>query len=251
MEVECSYGSPSYICVQPSGTWHWIYTCPDPPRDTGPSDTAPDCSAIADSLAAQMQLARGRCTAVVRLDYQTLAVLSHAFVCGQAADTDEASARKSATAAAVFPYSSGAGTGKLLSGPKDRDQWVFYTHPSDFGGVASVSDDTGLATFAASIVWAGEGEILYPKDFDTADLGRGCATPASIPVRGIDLTGGQAQPRFEEAVDLVLSTALPAATRRYGESENAVVLIYPRTVGDFVPATTEYIVLLNSYLLIR
>jgi hypothetical protein len=194
-----------------------------------------------------MQPKSGGCTAVVRLDYTTLALKSHAFVCGQAARPDEASARKSATAAATFPYTSGAGTGKLMSAPTDHDQWVFYTAPADFGGVAAVSDDTGLATFAATIVWSGTGEILLPKAFDSADLGEGCEAPSSVPVRGINLASGEAQPRFEEAARIVLSTALHAAFRSWAEIFNIVVIAYPRTVGGFEASTAEYIVLVNGH----
>lgn len=251
-DVDCYYGTPTYVCVQNSGGATWLFTCPDQPRDAGP-DTGHDCDAIAHYLSAQMDLWRGRCTAVVRLDYQSLAIRSHAFVCGQGATTNEDSARKAASAAAVFPNASGAGAGKLMSAPTDHDQWVFYTAPSDFGGVATISDHTGLATFAASIVWSGTGEILYPKVFDDADMGEGCEVPFSpsdLRFRAIDLAGGEAQPRFEDAVRIVLSTALPAATGRLGAEDAVLVLLYPRTVGSFDPTTAEYIVLVNSILLI-
>jgi hypothetical protein len=194
-----------------------------------------------------MELGRGRCTTVVRLDYQTLRIISHAFVCGEGAATDETSARQSATAAG-YPYTSDADTVK--SAPTDHDQWVFYKAPNDHGGVAAVSDYTGLATFAATIVWSGKGKILFPTSFDDTDMGQGCAVPSSIPVRGINLGGSDGDPRLEEAARIVLSTALPEATRHYGESINAVALLYPRSVGMFDPTTAEYIVLVNSLLLI-
>lgn len=256
-DVDCAYGSPSYVCLQDGGGSSWSYTCPERPRDaasmeTGAGDTratsdvGPDCAAIAQRLAAGMQAQVGGCTAVVRLDYTNLTILSYAFVCGKYAVTDEAAARKSATAAAVFPYTSGAGTGKLMTEANPTDQWVFYTSPSDFGGVAAVSDRTGLATFAATIVWSGTGEILVPKSFNTDELGRGCTPPSPSPVRGINLAGGEAQPRFDEAAAVVRSTALPAAFSMWGGSFDAVVLVYPRTVGGFVASTAEYIVLLDG-----
>jgi hypothetical protein len=46
--------------------------------------------------------------------------------------------------------------------------------------VVAVSDLTGLTAFAATIVWSGTGEILFPKSFSTADLGRGCETPTFL-----------------------------------------------------------------------
>jgi hypothetical protein len=250
-DVDCAYGTPSYVCVPSDGGWSWGYTCPDRPDDAGWSrsdtgDTVSNCAAIAQRLLREMQTGVGACTAVVRLDYTTLDILSYAFVCGKYSATDEASARSSATATAAFPYSGGAGTGNLLSGPPPTDQWVFYTPPIDFGGVAAVSDLTGLTTFAATIIWSGRGEILFPKSFSTADLGRGCEVPPPSSVRGISLASDETQSRFQEAASIVRSTALPAAFTGWGGTFDAVALVYPRTVGGFEATSAEYIVLLDG-----
>lgn len=208
-----------------------------------------DCAAIADRLASEMQSQQsqpGGCTAVVRLDYATLDILSYAFVCGRYAATDETAARNSANAAAVFPYASGAGSGKLLTGPSPTDQWVFYSTPSDFGGVAAVSDTTGLTTFAGTIVWAGTGKILIPASFSSGDLGKGCDSSSPSSVRGVNLVSSEADPRMEEAAAIVQSTALRAAFTRLGGVFGIVILAYPRTVGAFDASTAEYIVLFDG-----
>jgi hypothetical protein len=188
----------------------------------------------------------GTCTAVVRLDYTSLKILGHAFVCGQYTPTDEAAARKTASADAVFPYSSGAGAGNLLSGPAPKDEWVFSTSPSDFGGGAAVSARSGLTVFAGSIVWAGTGSIMLPSAWSTSDLGSRCTPPDSLPVRGFDLIGGQAPAQTNQAAAVVLATALPSAFTSWGSLFDVVVLLYPRSVGDFDPRTAEYVVLLNA-----
>ncbi|MBN2575702.1 MAG: hypothetical protein JXP73_14140 [Deltaproteobacteria bacterium] len=212
---------------------------------SGTGGTPVDCDAIAAKIAGQTGLV-GTCTAVVRLDYATLAIISHAFVCGEYTPTDEAAARKTASADAVFPYAAPAGEGRLLSGPSPPDEWVFYQAPGDFGGAAAVSARSGLTVFAGSIVWMGTGKITVPATWDTSDLGPGCGQPAGWSARGFDLSGGEAADRMREAADVVLATALPSAFSRWGGLLDVVVLLYPRSVGVFDPATAEYVVLLNA-----
>jgi hypothetical protein len=204
-----------------------------------------DCAGIAAEIASQTGLV-GTCTAVVRLDYRSLEILAHAFVCGKYATPDEAMARATASADAVFPYASPAGEGKLLSGPSPPDEWVFYQEPTDFGGAAAVSARSGLTVFAGSIVWMGTGKIMVPAAWDTSDLGPGCGQPMGWSARGFDLSGGQATDHMMEAADVVLATALPSAFARWGSLLDVVVLLYPRSVGAFDPSTAEYIVLLNA-----
>jgi hypothetical protein len=204
-----------------------------------------DCAAIAARIASQTAMA-GTCTAVVRLDYSTLTILSHAFVCGKYASPDEATARKTASTDATFQYAGPAGDGSLLSGPDPADEWVFFQSPSDFGGVAAVSARSGLTVFAGSIVWMGTGDIIVPSTWDTSDLGSGCAPLPRPSIRGFNLGSSEAGASFDEAADVVLQTALPAAFWQWGYVFDVVVLLYPRSVGAFVPEKAEYIVLVNA-----
>jgi len=241
-DFDCPHGTPTYVCIATDGGWAWSFVCPDPPRDAG---AASDCAAIAASIARQTQLL-GTCTAVVRLDYASLKILGHAFVCGRYAATDEATARRTASADVAFPYSSPVGEGNLLSGPSSRDQWVFLVPPSDFGGVAAVSVHSGLTVFAGSIVWMGTGSILLPATWETSDLGPGCGLPGGWSSRGFNLASGEAPDRMGDAANVVLGTALPAGFQRWGSVLDVVVLLYPRTLGAFDPTAAEYIVLVNA-----
>jgi hypothetical protein len=102
------------------------------------------------------------------------------------------------------------------------------------------------SVFAGSIVWMGTGAITVPSTWDTTDLGSGCAPPSGLPIRGFDLSNGQAAARLDEAAAVVLQTALPAAFNQWGYLFNAAVILYPRTLGAFAADRAEYVVLLNA-----
>lgn len=280
-EFDCPFGTPEVFCATQGTSAFWDFTCPESPHDASPSpweagstggsaatggigpgsggsagtttgaggdvafdgggspDAPSDCAAIAASIASETQLS-GTCTAVVRLDYATLRNIAHTFVCGTYRSIDEATARKTASPDGFFVNSTN------LSGSSPEDEWVFLVSPSDFGGAAAVSARSGIAVFVGSIVSAGRGDITIPSRWYTSDLGSGCASPASVPVRSFDLSGGQATARMREAADTVLGTALPSAFGQWGHVFDVVVLLYPRAVGMFDPSHAEYIVLVNA-----
>jgi len=226
-----------------------------PLEDPGQPST---CEALTTGLTAELAMelgpnARtGTCTAVVRLDYTSLAVLGHTFVCGPYGGVTEAMARARADADATFPEAQGAGHGQLLlDGGTAGAEWIFYQSPSDFGGASAVSARSGLTVFAGSIVWAGTGNLMVPDRWNTTALGRGCA-PVTVPIRGFDLRSGAplATDQSNAAARVVLESALPPAMTKFGGVFDAIVLLYPRTVGSFDPKRAEYIVLLNGGALI-
>jgi hypothetical protein len=182
---------------------------------------------------------------VVRLDYTTKAILGYRILCGSYAQTTEDEAR--ATAQADTGYGA---VGTFLSGPAPEDEFVFYESPGDFGGVGAVSARSGISVFGGSIVWDGQGDITYPAAWQpAAELGAGCMPPASPPPsRGFDLSTGGILPQAEvDAATLaVWDTALPEGLWELGYVFDAVVLLYPRSVGEFNPTTAEWIVLVNS-----
>jgi hypothetical protein len=160
----------------------------------------------------------------------------------------EAAARATADAAATFPNAQAAGQGELLlAGNTMGSEWIFYQSPSDFGGASAVSTRSGLTVFAGSIVWSGTGTLLVPSQWNTSDLGSGCPS-VMFPVRGFDLRSGTEfkNGEYRAAVDVVFGTAIPSAMAKLGGVFEAVVLLYPRTVGAFDPTHAEYIVLLNG-----
>jgi hypothetical protein len=238
-DFDCGYGTPILSCVPRDGGWAWTATCPERPEDAGDR-----CSTIAAAIARQIKVT-GTCTAVVRVDYASLAILSHALFCGRYQATDEASARATANTIKLLS-STGAGEGSLISGSSPSDEWVFAKPPSDIGGAAAVSARSGLLLFAGTTIYMGTGEILYPLDWDDSDLGSGCGSQLSVPIRTLSLAGIGSGARMTEAAKLVLDTALPSAFQQWGYVFDVLVLYYPRTVDPTDPKTAELIVLVNA-----
>jgi hypothetical protein len=206
---------------------------------------AVDCSPFAAKLQPEFQMV-GACTAVVRLDYTTKAILGYAVRCGKYSLTDEATARKAAVASTGFGASS-----KQIAGANPEDEYVFFQPPGDIGDVAAVHRRTGLAVFGGSIIGLGKGDISFPKEWRPAsDLGKSCDNTKIMvpPARGFDLQDGATLPdkETEAALQVVWKTALPQAMAQANYIFDAMVLLYPRSVFAFDPATAEWIVLLNG-----
>ncbi len=214
-----------------------------------PVGAAGDCSAEIAALSAEMYTPPVRsCTAVVRLDHDTLKILGHQLVCGKYAGVDETAARATAQA------DTGYGTaGQMLNGANPEDLYVFYQAPGDFGGASAVSARTGLSVFGGSIIWLGSGDLTYPKTWRAAsELGSNCplvgTSSGPVKVTGYDLVNGQSlsQADADAAAKVVHQTAIPAAMWQGGYVFDIVVLRYPRAVGTFDPTTAEWIVAVNG-----
>jgi hypothetical protein len=69
-----------------------------------------------------------------------------------------------------------------------------------------------------------------------------------IPARGWDLRDGSplAATDVNEALLVIGDTAVPMAFASRGYVFHAAVLLYPRGVGGFDPATAEWIVMVNG-----
>lgn len=225
---------------------------PDGPRwdmspvDSGVVDSSPSCVAAIAALQAELYAKMGQtCSVVVRLDYQTRAILGYQVFCGNYAATDEKAAR--ATAQADTGYGA---SGKMINPAPAEDAYVFYVSPGDFGGAAVVSKRSGLSVFGGSIVWAGRGDITYPKSWRPAqDLASGCPiVGAPGPLAGYDLVTGNKATTAEIAAAHaeVARTAVPAAFWGGGYLFDVVVLKYARGVGAFDPTTAEWIVIVNG-----
>ncbi|MFT3771383.1 MAG: hypothetical protein QM820_38710 [Minicystis sp.] len=185
------------------------------------------------------------CTAVVRLDYVSRKILGFEVMCAHYAAIDETAAR------AVAQADTGQGqSGQSIAGALPEDEWVFWQSAGDFGGAAAVSRRNGTSVFGGTVVWGGKGDITYPKSWQPPSaIGEGCGAPdPNFKARGFDLGGGQklADADVQAALAVVQSTAVPAALWQGGYLFDAMVLLYPRTVGAMDPAAAEWIVLLNS-----
>jgi hypothetical protein len=203
-----------------------------------------DCGTAAKQIASS--LTDQACTTIVRLAYTSLAPKGWQVVCGKYAFVDEATARATAESATGFGQS-----GALLGGPAPEDEWVLWEAPGDFGGVGVVSARSGLAVFGGGIVWDGAGQISHPGDWrDAASLGFGCASSGLgyLPARGFDLQSGGSldASAVSSALSVVFASALPVGLALAHSAFDAVVLLYPPTVGALDPEVAEYVALVNS-----
>lgn len=220
----------------------------DPTEDElGCSGFAPcvaSCEAQVQAIAAETGIV-GSCTAAIRLAYPTREILAWQLVCGKYKATSETEARARAE------EDTGYGNGKLLSAAEPVDEFVFYTSPGDFGGASAVSARTGLTVFGGSIIWSGTGAINFPTAWrDPESLGKECAPyEGKLQITAYNLVeGGGEVPPGELALveDVVRRTAIFDGLATSGYVFDVVVLLYPRTVGVFDPATAEWIVLVNG-----
>lgn len=202
------------------------------------------CDGAAERLAAELYRRRAQaCSAVIRVDHQTLALNSYNILCDNYALVTEQAARDAAQ------RDTGFGRGTALNDPDPEDAWIFYTSPGDFGGVGVVSPATGLTLFGASIVWDGRGDIIYPRGWRAAqDLGQNCNEGQAPTATGYDLVTGEDldERTVDRVLGVVLDTAFDEAFWLGGYLFNAVVIRYPRSVGAFDPTSAEFIVLLNG-----
>ncbi len=215
---------------------------PGPDSTPGP-DGDPGCEAQIGPIGAEMYMTIGSCTVVVRLDYQTFALLGWQLICAPYGASDEANARATAQADTGF----GAAGARLSPSPPE-DEWVFWEAPTDLGGAAAVSARTGRTVFGGSIIWNGTGDLTYPTTWRPPPA-TGCADLGPIQSTGYDLDSGAAglpAADLDAALAVVRSSPFPAALWTGGYVFDAVVLRYPRSVGDFIPDTAEWIVLLNG-----
>jgi hypothetical protein len=187
------------------------------------------------------------CTTVVRLDYQSLDILGFQLSCGKYTQVDEQTARQSAEADTGYGLA-----GQALAGTNPQDEYVFWEAPGDFGGASAVNARNGLSVFGGSIVWGGSGEITYPGDWRPAsELGPDCIPVTNAlppPARGFDLADGTEldAAEIDDALSQAWVTALPDGLMQGGYVFDAVVVLYPRSVGAMDPSTAEWIVMVNS-----
>ncbi|MCB9734479.1 MAG: hypothetical protein H6745_17990 [Deltaproteobacteria bacterium] len=248
------YASTSCTCSDGQWACHatdacFIPACPDATDDATDADADADASAACetarDALAGTLYAKQQAFSVIVRLDHDTRAVLGYAIVAGAYAHVDESMARAAAQSATGFGSS-----GQNLAGADPADDWVFYESPGDFGGVGVVSAHSGLAVFGGGIVWSGAGDITHPASWSPAsELASGCPASGGLgTTRGFDLVTGGALPAADvkAATDVVLTTAVPSAVWQGGYAFDAVVLRYPRTVGELDPTTAEWVVIVNG-----
>lgn len=223
-------------------------TSRDAGMDASTVDAGDICGESQRALAAQLISPReGRltCSVVVRLGQETLRPIGFQPFCGRYTTTSDAQAAALAEGA-MIPYA----TLRRVSPAMPEDAFVFYASPSDFGGVVAVSARLGRMVFAASVVWAGRGDIRFPAEWrDPSELGDGCGRGGGIPrAHGYNLGAGTdlEAATVDRVIGAVARTALPAALAQGGSVFDAVVLPYERSSGGLVDEVAEWIVVVNG-----
>ncbi len=209
------------------------------------ADGGADCSDEISALATLLHIAPRACSVTVRLDYETFAVLGYQVFCGNYMGVTDDEARATAEADTMY----GADSTQLSDGSSSHG-FIYYESPSDFGGASAVNSDNGLTVFGGSIVWDGSGDITYPSSWRPAsDLGSGCVPAGGFgSTSGWDLQSGDALDVSDvnAALAVVGATGVPDAIWYGGYVFSSYVLLYPRSVGAFNPATAEWIVVVNG-----
>jgi len=199
-----------------------------------------ECAAAADSIT--RLVTAPACTAVVRLDYQSLAPKGWNVRCGPATTPTERAAK-----ASLAPHVSFPPFDSYEPQPSaDPFPFAFGSFWGDWFGFGLVSRQTGFVAFAGTTVHMGPGDISFPKEWrDAAELAGSCTAQPLPPVETLG-TGAETKDAGAAALAVVFSTALPRALSTSGRLRDVVVLAYARTVGMFDPTTAEWIVIVES-----
>jgi len=219
---------------------------PDVVPDEVEEEVTPGCEDLVAAIASETGIV-GSCTAIVRLNYTSMAILGWQLLCGSySMPVTEAEARAQAQADTGYGAS-----GTMVNPASPEDEYVFFQAPGDFGGAAAVSARTGLSVFGGSIIWMGTGDITYPDDWRPAsDLGQDCprypTLPPAVGYRIAESSEALSAGEVSAALDVVWDTALPEGMWTSNYIFDAVVLLYARSVGAFDPSTAEWIVLVNG-----
>jgi len=221
-----------------------VYPGPADPLITEPVDR---CSALVDDLREELEESQA-CTAVMMVDYITHEYEGFEINCGDRIEVRDEDARWSA-------YAVTGGWG----GPDDLDLvnsadvdglYIYVDYPCDVGGMAVVSTSTGLVVFGGSIGWMGTGHVRVPESWrDPDESGQDCSSGGGIPAYRVtepfEVEELLSERDGMHALDIADRTALMTAMRDHGEITNAVVLRYPRSVGEFSPPEADWIVMVN------
>jgi hypothetical protein len=211
------------------------------------------CGVLADAIASGFP--NGRSLAILSFDHQSKRPLGYAQASSftKCAFYAETRARVCAKAdpSLKLPFDPITKGTWLRSESGDRGPWVFYQSSPEAGGIIVVDDDFGTV-FSASIPRKGEGEILAPSAWSTKDLGIGCSPAKNVPApaQAYDLRSGTRMTAEESRTIAALAqrTVLPGIWERSGGgSEVLLVLLVPRTAGDFDARTAEVLVFLRGW----
>ncbi|MGC4094988.1 MAG: hypothetical protein QM756_45140 [Polyangiaceae bacterium] len=117
-----------------------------------------------------------------------------------------------------------------------NSRYVFHSQAGDVGGVVVVSEWLEKTLFAGSILSGRRGEIVRPSEWLTSELGSGCAPVPRITMKRV-FDPSQIGAVDEWVAESALNTVLPSLWKTFGgEADEALVLLYARTIDVFDPA---------------
>lgn len=220
-----------------------------PPSDALRPDASVTCQSAITALQAEIYATSGQtCSVVVRLDYDTRAVLGYQVFCGAYGPVDEQTARATAQ-----KYTGQAGDGLMFNPADAQDAYVFKRSGGDLEAAAVVSKRSGLALFHGTTGFGCCGDIIYPSSWRAAEaLASGCPVVGPPPAKvGYDLMFTPpplGADHVDAAYQVVTLTAVPAAFWAGGALFDVVVLRYTRSNEMLEPghARSEWIVIVNG-----
>lgn len=215
-------------------------------EDTGAEQDSAACVTAIESLLALFEAQQGQhCALVVLFDFETHAPSGWHLQC------DVGDLGMNVDTARALTSWGGDDISEPNNEPSDDRSFLFYTAPTDTGGVGWVSNHVGLM-FDASIVAGGVGAIQHPESFGNAgDLGTGCIAPdIGLEWRGYDLTIEPVVygvPHVAEVWAAIVDTAVLRAVLLDADGSDYTLdaLTYPRTMADFKPSNADYVVVLE------
>jgi hypothetical protein len=236
-------------------------------RDGAPSGSAGQagagdgCATIPVEVGAQIENQQ-TCSVLVLLTSIGLQVEGHALICGPRNVLDEAGARASDAAESRLQTGLIIDSGELLSGPAPNDIWLFRQIIGDAGHVSAVSAASGQTLFWAEFFLFDDGSEptlagtrigtpLTPPGWATTEIGRGCS-PAPPPLAGwgrdlrVDPRVEPAIAPEEQALEVVLTSALVAGVAAKMPLTSTVSVHYGVSAIADVPPLSEYIVIVNA-----
>lgn len=183
------------------------------------------------------------CHVLVRLDAHTLGLRGYAVVGGDESPV-EASEALAAGKEVFASEEEWIAENADVSGP-ETGMFTVYAEPSDSGGFALVSAESGLVVAAGGVMWGGTGHYWMPDAWQPgSDLvcGPDRAEPDDSTL--VEATCGLNE--ADAALDVVLRSNLAAHLAERG-SFTAYTYIYTPTQGACNPDPAEYLVVLTQH----
>jgi len=214
--------------------------CDSEPAPVGPQP----CAEMTTVDPLEVACEEAICHVLVRLDAGTLGVRGYAVVGGDEHPI-EASEALVAAQEILAQQDEGLAQSAEISGP-EAGIYTAYAEPSDFGGFALVSAESGLVLTAGGIVWSGTGRYWTPDAWQPGSH-LACGPDAAEPDDSYVVEGACGLDSPSVALDVVLRSNLAARLAEQGPF-SAYGYLYTPTQGACDPSVAEYLVVLTQHM---